>query len=50
VIISGSEADRSPAVREAYASRGSLVLHTATTGAIEARIERGQLEVAGWRK
>ncbi len=50
VVISGSDADRSPAVQATYASRGSIVLHTAETGAIEAQIRAGQVAVTPWRK
>ncbi len=50
VVISGSDADRSPAVQQTYASRGSVVLHTALTGAIEAQINGGRVLVTPWRR
>jgi hypothetical protein len=50
VVISGSDADRSPAVQATYASRGSTVLHTAQTGAVEAQISAGHVAVTPWRK
>jgi competence protein ComEC len=50
VVISGSDSDRSPAVQATYASRGSVVLHTALTGAIETQISSGRVAVAPWRK
>jgi competence protein ComEC len=49
VVISGGEADRWPTVERAYADRGSVVLHTATTGAVGAQIRGGKLAVAPWR-
>ncbi len=50
VVISGSDADRSPATEAAYAERGGVVLHTAATGAVEAQIRHGLLDVNTWRK
>ena len=49
-MISGSDSDRLPTVEQSYASRGSKVLHTAETGAVEARIRRGRISVAPWRR
>lgn len=50
VVISGSERDDRPEVRSAYLARGSQVLHTAAVGAVEMRIERGELQIAPWHK
>jgi competence protein ComEC len=49
-IVSGGASDRVSAVQEAYAARGSRVLHTADCGAVRVLIADGALSVGSWRQ